>query len=65
MNNHEEGGIKVIDTESLMKSLWLCWQFRHMEKNYLEYILKDSGVLLLFNCNFYVNDLPIYTSNFI
>ena len=32
-------------------------------KNYLEYTFKDSGGLMLFNCNYNVNDLRI-TSQF-
>ena len=28
-------------------------------KNYLDYILKDSGGLMLFNCNYNVKDLLI------
>ena len=69
INNYEEGGIKMIDIESLIKSLLLSWLKRIYGdnsgawKNYLEYILKDSGGLMLFNCNFNVNDLRI-TSQF-
>ena len=52
-NNYEEGGIKMIDIESLIKSLRLSWLKRIYGdnsgawKNYLEYILKDSGGLML------------------
>ena len=69
INNYEDGGIKMIDIESLIKSLRLSWLKRVFGensgawKNYLEYILKDSGGLKLFNCNYNVNDLQI-TSQF-
>ena len=65
INNYEEGGIKIIDIKSLIKSLCLSWLKRLYGdnsgtwKNYLEYILKDSGGLMLFNCNYNVNDLRI------
>ena len=55
----------MIDIESLIKSLRLSWLQRVFGdnsgawKNYLEYILKDSGDLKLFNCNYNVNDLQI------
>ena len=51
INNYEEGGIKMVDIESLIKPLRLSWLKRIFSdnsgawKNYLEYILKDSGGL--------------------
>ena len=69
INNYEEGGIKVIDIESLIKSFRLSWLKRVYGdnsgawKNYLKYILKDSGGLMIFNCNYNVND-PRITSQF-
>ena len=62
-------GIKMVDIESLIKSLRLSWLKRIFSdnsgawKNYLEYILKDSGGLVLFKCNYNVKDLQI-TSTF-
>ena len=62
INNYEEGGIKMVDVESWVKSLRLSWLKRIFiknsgtSKNYLEYLLKDSGGLLLLNCNYNVND---------
>ena len=55
INNYEGGGIKMVDIESLIKSLRLSWLKRIFSdssgawKNYLEYILKDSGGLMLLN----------------
>ena len=63
INNYEEGGIKIVDIESLIKSLRLSWLKRIFSdnsgawQNYLEYILKDSGGLMLFKCNYNVKDL--------
>ena len=62
INNYEEGGIKMVDIESLIKSLSLsdtsgAW------KNYLEHILKDSGGLMVLKCNYNVKYLQI-TSTF-
>ena len=60
INNYEEGGIKMVDIESLIKSLRLSWLKRIFSdnsgawKNYLEYILKDSGGLMLFKSNYNV-----------
>ena len=65
INNYEEGGIKMVDIESLIKSLPLSWLKRIFSdnsgawKNYREYILKDSGCLMLFKCNYNVKDLQI------
>ena len=48
----------MIDIESLIKYLGLFWLKRVFGdnsgawKNYLEYILKDSAGLMLFNCNY-------------
>ena len=59
----------MVDIESLIKSLRLSWLKRIFSdnsgawKNYLEYILKDSGGLMLFKCNYNVKDLQI-TSTF-
>ena len=69
INNYEKGGIKMVDIGSLIKSLRLSWLKRIFSdnsgawKNYPEYILKDSGVLMLFKCNYNVKDLQI-TSTF-
>ena len=65
INNFEGGGIKMVDIESMIKSLRLSWLKRIFcdnagaWKKYLEYILKDSGGLMLFNCNCNVKDLNI------
>ena len=69
INNYEERGIKMVDIESLIKCLRLSWLKRIFSdnsgawKNCLEYILKDSGGLMLFKCNYNVQDLQI-TSTF-
>ena len=56
-------GIKMVDIESMIKSLRLAWLKRifgdnsGVWKNYLEYLLKETGGLVLFNCNYNVKDL--------
>jgi len=61
INNYEGGGIKMVDIESMIKSLRLAWLKDNSGawKNYLEYLLKETGGLVLFNCNYNVKDLTI------
>ena len=65
INDYEGGGIKMVDIESMIKSLRLAWLKRIFGgnsgawKNYLEYLLKETGGLALFNCNYNVKDLTI------
>ena len=55
----------MVDTESMIKSLRLAWLKRIFgdnsgaQKNYMEYLLKETGGLVLFNCNYNVKDLTI------
>ena len=50
---------------SMIKSLRLAWLKRIFGdnsgawKNYLEYLLKETGGLVLFNCSYNVKDLTI------
>ena len=65
INNYEGGGIKMVDIENMIKSLRLAWLKRIFGnnssawKNYFEYLLKETGGLVLFNCNYNVKDLTI------
>ena len=65
INNYEGGGLKMVDIESMIKSLRLSWLKRifgdnsGVWKSYLEYLLKETGGLVLFNCNYYIKDLNI------
>ena len=65
INDYEGGGIKMVDIESMIKSLRLAWLKRIFGdnsgawKNYLEYLLNETGGLVLFNCNYNVKDLTI------
>ena len=58
INDYEGGGIKMVDIESMIECLRLAWLKRIFGdnsgawKNYLEYLLKDTGGLFLFNCNY-------------
>ena len=57
INTLEEGGIKMIDIESMMKALRLAWLKRIFNNNdstwkfYLRHVLKKIGDLLIFECN--------------
>ena len=63
INDHERGGIKMVDIKSMIKSLRLTWLKRLFGdnsggwKNYLEYLLKETGGRVLFICNYTVKDL--------
>ena len=60
----EEGGIKMIDIESMKKALRLAWLKRIFNNNdstwkyYFIHLLKQLGDLLIFECNYAIKDLP-------
>ena len=60
INKFEEGGIKMVDIETLTKSLRLSCLKRIFSnnsgawRNFLEHIFKNSGSLMLFQCNYNV-----------
>jgi len=64
INTLEEGGIKMIDIESMIKALRLAWLKRIFNNNdstwkfYLIHVLKKIGDLLIFECNYAIKDLP-------
>ena len=64
INTLEEGGIKMIDIESMIKALRLAWLKRIYNNNdnswkfYLIHLLKQLGDLLIFECNYAIKDLP-------
>ena len=65
INNYENGGLKMIDLECMIKSLRLAWLKRIFSinsgtwKSYLCHLLAKYGGLFLFNCNFDVKDFSI------
>jgi len=65
INNYEEGGVKMIDVETMIKSFRLAWLKRIFSTNAgtwkkcLTHLLKESGGLLLFSCKYDVKDLSI------
>ena len=69
INDYGEGGLKMIDLESMVKALRLAWLKRIFNANdgtwkrYLQHLLKTFGGLFFFNCNYDVNDYTI-TSQF-
>ena len=65
INTLEEGGIKMIDIESMhikaLRPVWLKRIFNNNDstwKVYLIHLLKQLGDLLIFECNYAIKDLP-------
>ena len=62
INEYENGGLKMIDLESMVKSLRLAWLKRIFGENdgawksYLRASLKRYGGLFLFYCNYDIKD---------
>ena len=65
INSPEDGGIKMTDIESLDKAVRLAWLKSIFSDNestwkfYLLHLLRNVGGLLLFKCNYAMNDLSI------
>ena len=58
INEYEEGGLKMIDLDSMIKSLRLAWLKRIFNgnngtwKSYLQYLLEPMGGCFFLNCNY-------------
>ena len=69
INEYKNGGLKMIDLESMIQSLRLAWIKRILGandgtwKSYLRHLLYRFGGLFLFHCNYDIKDIPI-TSQF-
>ena len=69
INKYGEDGFKMIDLDTMVKSLRLAWLKRIFNENdgtwkrYLKHQLKFVGGLFFINCNYDVNDYSI-TSQF-
>jgi len=65
INDYENGGLKVLDFETLVKSLRLAWLKRLFKeedagwKCYLRYLLKSFGGVFLLQCDFDPKDYEI------
>ena len=65
INDYEKGGLKMIDLESMVKSLRLAWLKRLFNdsnatwKTYLLHLLEPVGGLFFLNCNYEVSDYTI------
>ena len=65
INDYQKSGLKMIDLETMAKSLRLAWLKRIFGendgtwKNYLHHLLKRFGGLFLFHCNYNIKDLTI------
>ena len=70
INEYSNGGLKMIDFDSIIISLRLAWLKRIASSNdgtwkkYLTYHLERFGGLFLFHCNYDVNILPLNISLF-
>ena len=64
INEYGEAGLKMIDLETMVKSLRLAWLKRIFDgndwrwKRYLKYQLKPVGLFFI-HCNYDVNDFTI------
>ena len=65
INEYENGGLKMIDLESMVKSLRLAWLKRIFVENdgawksYLRVSLKRHEGLFLFHCNYDIKDFYV------
>ena len=65
INEYKNGGLKMIDLESMVKSLRLAWLKRIFGENdgawksYLRVSLKRHGGLFLFYCNYDIKDFYV------
>ena len=63
INEYENGGLRMIDFETMVKSLRLTWLKRIFNENdraWKSYIRQiQYGGFYLFHCNYDVRDIPI------
>ena len=65
INEYENGGLKMIDLESMIKSLRLAWLKRIFQCNngawrsFLRFLLEPFGSLFLFHCNYDIKKIHI------
>ena len=69
INEYENGGLKMIDLESMIKSLRLAWLKRIFQcsndawTSFLRFSLEPFGGLFSFHCNYNIKEIHI-SSNF-
>lgn len=73
-NDYDEGGLKMLDIDCMIKATKLTWISRYLSpqnkpwKEYLNSCLEKFGGKLIFNCNFHAKDLnfssPFYEQIF-
>ena len=65
INEHEEGGLRMVDLGCMVKSLRLAWLKRIFSgtngtwKIYLQHIMSSVGGLFFFDCNYNISDYTI------
>ena len=63
INEYENGGLKMIDLESMIESLQLAWLKRIFQcnngawKSFLRFSLEPFGGLFLFHCNYDIKEI--------
>ena len=66
INDYHKGGLKMIDLETMCKSLRLAWLKRIFSENggtwkyYLNHLSKSFGGLFLFQCNYHIKEVVMY-----
>lgn len=67
LNKYEKGVLKMIDLETMIKSVRLNWQKKIFGvndgtcKSCIRQLLKRSGGLFVFHCNYDVKDVPMFS----
>jgi len=67
INKYEEGGLKMIDINCMIKSLRLAWIKRIFDdnngtwKSYLKHLLDPMGGFFFLNCNYDIKDYNIFS----
>ena len=66
---YDQGGLKMLDYDSMIKALRLSWLKRIVDpdysgfwKSYLNYLLQNEGGLFLVQCNYEINQVTLPTT---
>ena len=65
INEHENGGLKMIDLEGMIKSLRLAWLKRIFQcsngawRSFLRFLLEPFGGFFIFHCNYDIKEIQI------
>ena len=66
---YDQGGLKMLDYDSMIKALRLSWlkrivdpEYFNLWKVYLNYLLRNEGGLFLIQCNYDINQVTLPTT---